>query len=51
MLRAFAGRRVDSAADLAVAVAGARPGAEAKLTVRRAGGGYRQLTAVPGVVT
>ncbi|GGX23821.1 PDZ domain-containing protein [Streptomyces malachitofuscus] len=51
VLLAFAGRRVDSAADLARAVARARPGDEVKLTVRRAGGGYRQLTAVPGIVT
>lgn len=47
----FGGTRVDSAADLARAVARARPGDEVRLTVRHRGGGYRQLTAVPGVVT
>ncbi|MEU6197583.1 PDZ domain-containing protein [Streptomyces sp. NPDC047061] len=44
-------RRIDSAADLVRAVADARPGKEAKLTVRHASGGYQQLTVVPGVVT
>ncbi|MFE7855828.1 PDZ domain-containing protein, partial [Streptomyces sp. NPDC057403] len=43
--------RIDSAADLARAVADARPGARVTLTVRHRGGGYQQLTAVPGVVT
>lgn len=43
--------RVDSAADLARAVAGARPGAEVTLTVRHRSGGYQQLTAIPGIVT
>ncbi|MCX5360005.1 PDZ domain-containing protein [Streptomyces sp. NBC_00124] len=43
--------RVDSAADLARAVAGTRPGKEIKLTVRHQSGGYQQLTAVPGIVT
>ncbi|MFG2551322.1 PDZ domain-containing protein [Streptomyces sp. NPDC048581] len=43
--------RVDSAADLARAVAGSRPGREAVLTVRHRSGGYQQLTVVPGVVT
>jgi membrane-associated protease RseP (regulator of RpoE activity) len=43
--------RIDTAADLARAVAGARPGREVVLTVRHRGGGYQQLTAVPGVVT
>ncbi|KAF2776731.1 hypothetical protein STPH1_1390 [Streptomyces sp. OM5714] len=43
--------RVDSAADLARAVARAEPGEEVKLTVRHRSGGYQQLTAVPGVVT
>ncbi|GHH91921.1 PDZ domain-containing protein [Streptomyces capillispiralis] len=42
--------RVDSAADLARAVARARPGEEVTLTVRRRSGGYQQLTAVPGLV-
>ncbi|MER7180963.1 PDZ domain-containing protein [Streptomyces hyaluromycini] len=44
-------RRIDSAADLVRAVADARPGKEAKLTVRHASGGYQQLTVVPGFVT
>lgn len=48
---AFDKTRVDSAADLARAVAGARPGREVVLTVRHRSGGYQQLTAVPGVVT
>lgn len=43
--------RVGSAADLARAVAHARPGARVILTIRHRSGGYRQLTAVPGVVT
>ncbi|WP_316772257.1 PDZ domain-containing protein [Streptomyces sasae] len=43
--------RIDSAADLARAVAEARPGKEVKLTVRHESGGYQQLTVVPGVVT
>ncbi|MDG9726646.1 MULTISPECIES: PDZ domain-containing protein [unclassified Streptomyces] len=43
--------RVDSAADLARAVAHARPGQKVKITVRHESGGYQQLTAVPGVVT
>ncbi|WP_458246220.1 PDZ domain-containing protein [Streptomyces sp. MAI_2237] len=43
--------RIDSAADLARAVAHARPGAPVTLTVRHRSGGYQQLTAVPGVVT
>ncbi|MCL6672999.1 PDZ domain-containing protein [Streptomyces panaciradicis] len=43
--------RIDSAADLARAVAHARPGARVTLTVRHRSGGYQQLTAVPGVVT
>ncbi|MEU4659060.1 PDZ domain-containing protein, partial [Streptomyces sp. NPDC023723] len=48
---AFGPARVDSAADLARAVAGARPGEQVRLTVRRAGGGYQQLVVVPGVLT
>ncbi|WP_078662703.1 PDZ domain-containing protein [Streptomyces bicolor] len=48
---AFDKTRVDSAADLARAVAGARPGHQAVLTVRHRSGGYQQLTVVPGVVT
>ncbi|TKT03370.1 PDZ domain-containing protein [Streptomyces lasalocidi] len=43
--------RVETAADLARAVAGASPGKEVKLTVRHRSGGYQQLVAVPGVVT
>ncbi|MEU5887252.1 PDZ domain-containing protein [Streptomyces sp. NPDC047461] len=43
--------RVDSAADLARAVSGTRPGKEITLTVRHQSGGYQQLTAVPGIVT
>ncbi|MEU6665421.1 PDZ domain-containing protein [Streptomyces sp. NPDC046727] len=43
--------RVDSAADLARAVSGARPGKPVLLTVRHSGGGYQQLTVIPGVVT
>lgn len=43
--------RIDSAADLARAVAGARPGQEVVLTVRHRSGGYQQLTVTPGVVT
>ncbi|CAM5501647.1 PDZ domain-containing protein [Streptomyces fumanus] len=51
VLLAVGRARVDSAADLARAVAGARPGSAVRLTVRHASGGYQQLTAVPGVVT
>ncbi|MFI8237908.1 PDZ domain-containing protein [Streptomyces sp. NPDC085866] len=43
--------RVDTAADLARAVAHVRPGTEVTLTVRHPSGGYQQLTVVPGVVT
>ncbi|MFK4101124.1 PDZ domain-containing protein [Streptomyces sp. NPDC019531] len=43
--------RIDSADDLARAVADARPGREIVLTVRHRSGGYQQLMAVPGVVT
>lgn len=48
---AFGRTRVDSAADLARAVAQARPGTETALTVRHESGAYQQLTVVPGVVT
>lgn len=51
VLLAFGRTRVDSAADLAHAVARARPGKQVTLTVRHRSGGYQQLTAVPGVVT
>jgi membrane-associated protease RseP (regulator of RpoE activity) len=47
----FGSARVDSAADLARAVAGARPGRQVLLTVRHSSGGYQQLTVAPGVVT
>ncbi|MFF8930262.1 PDZ domain-containing protein [Streptomyces longwoodensis] len=43
--------RVETAADLARAVAGASPGRKVTLTVRHRSGGYQQLVAVPGVVT
>ncbi|MCT7357219.1 PDZ domain-containing protein, partial [Streptomyces sp. 15-116A] len=51
VLLAFGRTRIDSAADLARAVARARPGKEVKLTVRHRSGGYQQLTVVPGIVT
>ncbi|MFJ7239093.1 PDZ domain-containing protein [Streptomyces olivaceus] len=51
VLLAFGTTRVDSAADLAHAVARARPGKGVRITVRHESGGYQQLTAVPGVVT
>ncbi|MEV5513621.1 PDZ domain-containing protein [Streptomyces flaveolus] len=51
VLLAFGTTRVDSAGDLAHAVARARPGEEVELTVRHESGGLQQLTAVPGVVT
>ncbi|MET9459212.1 PDZ domain-containing protein [Streptomyces canus] len=51
VLLVFGRTRIDTAADLARAVAGARPGREVVLTVRHRGGGYQQLTTVPGVVT
>ncbi|MFI2425202.1 PDZ domain-containing protein [Streptomyces sp. NPDC018955] len=51
VLLVFGTARVDSAADLARAVSRARPGDEVRLTVRHRGGGYQQLTAVPGIVT
>jgi S1-C subfamily serine protease len=51
LLLAFGTTRIDTAADLARAVARARPGAKVKLTVRHRSGGYRQLTVVPAVVT
>ncbi len=51
VLLAFGTTRVDSAADLAEAVADARPGKGVKVTVRHESGGYQQLTVVPGVVT
>ncbi|MGV9453935.1 PDZ domain-containing protein [Streptomyces sp. NPDC003635] len=51
VLLVFGTTRVDTAADLARAVAEARPGTEVTLTVRHESGGYQQLTVVPGVVT
>ncbi|AKJ09966.1 membrane protein [Streptomyces incarnatus] len=51
VLLQFGSVRVDTAADLARAVARARPGQAVLLTVRHSGGGYQQLSAVPGVVT
>ncbi len=51
VLLTFGTTRVDSAADLARAVARARPGKEVTVTVRHVSGGYQQLTVVPGVVT
>ncbi|MFF4760046.1 PDZ domain-containing protein [Streptomyces sp. NPDC001292] len=47
----FGGTRVDTAADLARAVAAARPGQAVILTVRHAAGGYQQLPVTPGIVT
>jgi S1-C subfamily serine protease len=47
----FGSTRIDTAADLARAVAGARPGRQVLLTVRHSSGGYQQLTVAPGVVT
>lgn len=51
VLLQFGRARVDTAADLARAVAHARAGTAVTLTVRHARGGYQQLTVVPGVVT
>lgn len=51
VILAFGRTRIDSAADLARAVAEARPGDEITLTVRHRSGGHQQLTAIPGVVT
>jgi membrane-associated protease RseP (regulator of RpoE activity) len=51
LLLVFGTTRIDTAADLARAVARARPGAEVELTVRHRSGGYQQLTVVPAVVT
>lgn len=47
----FGTTRIDTAADLARAVARARPGREVKLTVRHRGGGYEQVTVVPALLT
>ncbi|WP_155058782.1 PDZ domain-containing protein [Streptomyces blattellae] len=51
VLLSFDTTRIDSAADLAQAVADTRPGAAVTLTVRHESGGYQQLTIIPGVVT
>ncbi|WP_344985061.1 PDZ domain-containing protein [Streptomyces violaceus] len=51
LLLVFGTTRIDTAADLARAVARARPGVEVRLTVRHRGGGYQQLTVVPALVT
>ncbi|MGI5458954.1 PDZ domain-containing protein [Streptomyces sp. CA-249302] len=51
VLLAFDRTRIDSAADLARAVADTRPGTEVTLTVRHRSGGYQQLTVVPGIIT
>ncbi|MGX1562861.1 PDZ domain-containing protein [Streptomyces sp. NPDC055506] len=51
LLLVFGRTRIDTAADLARAVARARPGSEVRLTVRHRSGGYEQLTVVPAVVT
>ncbi|MGW6016260.1 PDZ domain-containing protein [Streptomyces sp. NPDC055210] len=51
VLLALGATRVDSAADLARAVAAARPGEKIGLTLRHAGGGYQQVSVTPGVVT
>lgn len=51
VLLALGRTRIDTADDLAQAVAVARPGRELVLTVRHRSGGYQQLTAVPGVLT
>ncbi|QNP75660.1 PDZ domain-containing protein [Streptomyces roseirectus] len=50
VLLTFGGARVDSAADLVRALAKAEPGEEVRVTVLHRGGGYQQLTVVPGVV-
>jgi S1-C subfamily serine protease len=51
VLLRFGTTPIDTAADLARAVAHAGPGAAVLLTVRHAGGALQQLTVVPGVVT
>ena len=51
VLLVFDRTRVDSAADLARAVAAARPGTAVTLTLRHTSGGYQQLSVTPGVVT
>ncbi|MCF1598994.1 PDZ domain-containing protein [Streptomyces muensis] len=51
VILAFDRTRVETAADLVRAVAEARPGDEATLTVRHRGGGHQRLTVIPAVVT
>ncbi|WP_028800732.1 PDZ domain-containing protein [Streptomyces sp. 142MFCol3.1] len=51
VLLALGESRIGSAADLAHAVAAARPGESVTLSVRHANGSRRQLSTVPGVVT
>ncbi|WP_019071451.1 PDZ domain-containing protein [Streptomyces hokutonensis] len=50
VLLTFGGARVDSAADLARAVARAHPGKGVTVTVRHRSGGFQQFTVVPGFV-
>ncbi|SEE67708.1 PDZ domain-containing protein [Streptomyces sp. 3213] len=50
VLLTFGGARVDSATDLARAVARAHPGKEVTVTVRHRSGGFQQFTVVPGFV-
>ncbi len=49
VLLAYDETRIDTAADLARAVADTRPGTRVTLTVRHRSGGFQQLTVVPGV--
>jgi membrane-associated protease RseP (regulator of RpoE activity) len=50
VLLTFGRSRVDSAADLARAVARAHPGDQVTITVRHNSGGFQQFTVVPGYV-
>ena len=50
VLLTFGGTRVDSASDLARAVARAHPGDEVTITVRHHSGGFQQFTVIPGYV-
>ncbi|MBV1936102.1 S1C family serine protease, partial [Streptomyces sp. BV286] len=50
VLLTFGGTRLGTAADLARAVAAARPGTAVGLTLRRAGG-HQQVSVTPGVIT
>ncbi|WP_406453063.1 PDZ domain-containing protein [Streptomyces sp. NBC_01622] len=50
VLLTFGGARIDSAADLARAVARAHPGKEVTVTVRHRSGGFQQFTVAPGFV-